>query len=67
MIFTPRSASSRVRRHAEPRLDCAGESRVRDVDGDDFGAHHQIPARIAIEGGAMLVEEPLGAQRTSAQ
>ena len=34
----------------------------RDVDGDDFRAHHEIAARIAIELGAMLVEQLPGTQ-----
>ena len=55
-----------MRRHENPRAERAGERGVGDVDGDDFGAHDELAARIAIELGAMLAQQLLGAQRARA-
>jgi hypothetical protein len=51
--------------YPEQRLERERQSIVRDVDGHDFGAHHEIAARIAIELGAIFAQQPFRAQGPS--
>ena len=62
----PRSAISRVRSTLNRAWRALASAASLIVDGDDFGTHHQFAARVTVEFGAMLVQEPLGAQRARA-